>query len=163
MAEHIGIVIIEEPGQYARVVTDRKSACGGCQSTPHGCQSCLSSAKMESRVANPVGAKSGDLVRIQLSSENLYLGAAILYLLQVLGLLLGTFTGSWLSATLGIAGAVGTIGGAAVGLGLGASAVMILDRTSGIRRRIMPTITAVLTPNAGIPDNKSASCCGSHG
>ena len=62
MAEHIGIVIKKESDRYAQVVTDRKGACGGCQSTPHGCRSCLASAKMESRVANPLGAQAGDLV-----------------------------------------------------------------------------------------------------
>jgi len=163
MAEHIGIVIKNESDRYARVMTDRKGACGGCQSTPHGCRSCLSSAKMESRVVNPVGAGPGDLVRIQLSSGNLYLGAAILYLLPVLGLLLGAFTGNWASSTYGLAKGIGTIGGAAAGLALGFTAVFVLDRTAGIRRRIMPTITAVLTPHTGMPDNKGASCCGQHG
>ena len=36
MAENIGIVIKTESGTYAQVVTDRKSACGGCQSTSGG-------------------------------------------------------------------------------------------------------------------------------
>lgn len=160
MAEQIGVVIKKESDRYVRVATDRKITCGGCQATPHGCMSCLSNAKMESRVANPIGAKPGDLVRIQLSSENLYLGAAILYLLPVLGLLLGTFTGVWLSARFGLAGTLGTIGGAAVGLVLGVFIVVVLDRTAGIRRRIMPTITTVLTHNGGMSDNKGAPCCG---
>ena len=49
---------------YAQVVTDRKGACAGCQSSPGGCRSCLTGAKMESRVANPVGAEPGDLVKV---------------------------------------------------------------------------------------------------
>lgn len=151
MAEHIGIVIKKEPGRYARVVTDRKGACGGCQSTPHGCRSCLSSAKMESRVANPVGAEPGDLVKIHLSSENLYFGASILYLLPVIGLLLGAFTGAWMSAANGLSEMIGTIGGSAAGLGLGFAGVIVLDRTAGLRRRIMPTITTVLTQHAEQP------------
>ena len=163
MAEHIGIVIKKESNKYAQVVTDRKGACGGCQSTPHGCRSCLSSAKMESRVANPVGAEPGDLVKIHLSSGNLYLGAAVLYLVPILGLLLGAFAGVWAAASYGLAEIIGTIGGAAAGLGLGFAAVIVLDRTAGMRRRTMPTITRVLTSNVDMPDNKDASCCGSHG
>jgi len=160
MADRIGIVIKKESDQYAQVVTDRKGACGGCQSTPHGCRSCLSSAKMESHVANPVGAEPGDLVKIHLSTEDLYLGAAILYLIPIIGLLLGAFAGVWMSAVSGLAVTAGTIGGAAVGLVIGFAAVIILDRAAGIRRRIMPTITAVLTSNADISDNNGASCCG---
>ena len=163
MAEHIGIVIKKESGRYAQVVTDRKGACGGCQSTPHGCRNCLASAKMESRVANPVGAEPGDLVKIHLSSENLYLGAAILYLLPILGLLLGAFAGVWAASSYGLAEMLGTIGGAAAGLGMGFAAVILLDRTAGIRRRIMPTITAVMTRNVEMPAKEGAPCCGQHG
>jgi sigma-E factor negative regulatory protein RseC len=160
MAEHIGIVIKTEPNNFAQVLTDRKGACGGCQSTPHSCQSCLASAKMESRVANPLGAEPGDLVKVFLSSSNLYTGAAILYLLPILGLLLGAFIGIWASTTLGLSKSLGSIGGAAAGLCLGYVSVIGLDRSPRIRRRIMPTITAVLTPKVGLPETEKASCGG---
>jgi len=119
MAEHIGIVIKKESDRYAQVVTDRKGACGGCQSTPHGCRSCLASAKMESRVANPLGAQPGDLVKVHLSSSGLFTGAAILYLLPILGLMLGAFMGIWASTALGLSESLGSIVGAAAGLGKG--------------------------------------------
>jgi len=160
MAEHIGIVVKKESNKYAQVVTDRKSACGGCQSTPHGCRSCLTSVKMESRVANPLGAEPGDLVKIHLSSASLFTGAAILYLLPILGLLLGAFMGTWASAVYGLTELFGSIGGAAAGLCIGYAGVIVLDRSPRIRRRIMPTITAVLKPRIGMPDIKKASCCG---
>jgi len=83
MAEQIGIVIKNESDRYVQVVTDRRGACGGCQSTPHGCRSCLASAKMESRVDNPLGAELGDLVKVHLSSSGHFTGAAILYLLPI--------------------------------------------------------------------------------
>ena len=79
MAEHIGIVIKTESSNYAQVVTDRKGACGGCQASPGGCRSCLTGAKMESRMTNPIGAEPADLVKVHLSSTNLFTGAAILY------------------------------------------------------------------------------------
>jgi sigma-E factor negative regulatory protein RseC len=136
---------------------DRKGACGGCRSTPHGCQNCLASAKMESRVANPLRAQPGDLVKVFLSSSNLYTGAAILYLLPILGLLLGAFIGIWASTSLGLSKSLGSIGGAAAGLGIGYVAVIGLDRSPRIRRRILPTITAVLTPKVGLPETEKAS------
>jgi sigma-E factor negative regulatory protein RseC len=147
MAEHIGIVIKTEPGNYAQVATDRKGACGGCQSTPGGCRSCLASAKMESRVVNPVSAETGDLVKIHLSSTDLLTGAAIIYLLPILGLLIGAFTGAWASTAFGQTEIFGSIGGAIIGLGIGYTAVIALDRSPSIRRRIMPTITDIVTHN----------------
>jgi len=119
MAEQIGIVIKNESDRYVQVVTDRRGACGGCQSTPHGCRSCLASAKMESRVDNPLGAELGDLVKVHLSSSGLFTGAAILYLLPILGLMLGAFMGIWASTALGLSESLGSIVGAAAGLGKG--------------------------------------------
>jgi sigma-E factor negative regulatory protein RseC len=160
MAEHIGIVIKTEPGNYAQVVADRKGACGGCQSTPGGCRSCLASAKIESRVANPVNAEAGDLVKIHLSSINLLTGAAILYLLPIIGLLIGAFAGVLVSTAFGLTQIIGSIGGAITGLIIGYTAVITLDRNPSIRRRMMPTITTIVASNVGIPYVKKASCCG---
>jgi sigma-E factor negative regulatory protein RseC len=116
---------------------------------------------MESRVANPLGAEPGDLVKVQLPSSDLFTGAAIIYLLPILGLLLGAFAGVWASTTYGVTESFGSIGGAAAGLGIGYGAVISLDRSPRIRRRIMPTITAILKPKVGgIPKTEKASCCG---
>lgn len=144
MADHIGIVIKRESHRFAQVVTDRKGACGGCPSTPGGCRTCLASAKMESRVVNPVGAGPGDLVQVHLASSGLFMGAAILYLLPILGLLLGAFLGNWASGVDGLSGSLGAIGGAAAGLAAGFAAVTVLGRSTIIQRRTTPTITTVL-------------------
>jgi sigma-E factor negative regulatory protein RseC len=160
MAEHIGIVIKTESSDFAQVVTDHKGACGGCQSNPDGCRSCLASAKMESRVVNPVDAEPGDLVKVHLSSASLFTGAAILYLLPIFGLLLGAFTGVWVSPMYGLTEIIGSIGGAVAGLGIGYTAVIVLDRSPRIRRRITPTITTILTRKVGLPNVKKEPCCG---
>lgn len=160
MAEHIGMVIKTESRGFAQVVTDRKGACGGCQSISDRCRSCLASAKMQSRVANPIGAEPGDLVKVYLSSEKFFTGAAILYLLPVLGLLIGAFTGAWVATIYGLTEISGSISGALAGFGVGYAAVMAVDRSPRIRQRIMPTITAIVTPKSGIPDSKRAPCCG---
>jgi len=160
MAEHIGIVIKTEPGNYAQVVADRKGACGGCQSTPGGCRSCLASAKIESRVANPVNAEVGDLVKIRLSSTNLLTGAAILYLLPIVGMLMGAFAGGLASTAFGLTEIIGSIGGAITGLIVGYTAVITLDRSPSIRRRMMPIITTIVASHVGTPYVKKSSCCG---
>jgi sigma-E factor negative regulatory protein RseC len=115
---------------------------------------------MESRVANPLGAQPGDLVKVHLSSSGLFTGAAILYLLPIFGLLLGAFIGVWASTAYGVSESFGSIGGAAAGLGIGYVGVIGLDRSPRIRRRIMPTITAIMSPKVGIPTTEKTSCRG---
>ena len=160
MAEQIGFVVKTELNDYAQVVLDRKGACGGCQPSSGGCRSCLASAKIHSRVANPVSAKVGDHVKIHLSSANLFSGAAILYLIPVLGLLIGAFTGAWASSAFGFSDSFGSIVGAMSGLAVGFAVVIILGRRPGIRQRMVPTITQIVTPSIGKLDLKNTPCCG---
>jgi sigma-E factor negative regulatory protein RseC len=120
----------------------------------------LASAKIESRVANPANAETGDLVKIRLSSANLLTGAAILYLLPIFGMLMGALTGVLASTAFGLTEIIGSIGGAITGLIVGYTAVIALDRSPSIRRRMMPTITTIVAPNVGPPYVRKASCCG---
>jgi hypothetical protein len=92
--------------------------------------------------------------------RNLINGGFSGMLLPVLGLLLGAFSGLWASRAFGLTEISGSIGGALAGLGIGYAAVIILDRSPSIRRRIIPTVTAIVTPKVGISDVKKASCCG---
>ena len=145
MAEHIGIVKEIEGDGFARVLTDRKGACSGCESNPAGCRSCLTSAKMESRVANPVGARTGDVVKVELATRELFTGAAILYLLPVITLLAGALGGTGAAPALGWSELTGGLAGAAVGMILGYLVVIALDCNAAVRRRLMPRITNVVS------------------
>ena len=159
MPENIGIVIKTEPNDYAQVLLDRKNACGGCESSGGDCHSCLASAnKMQSRVVNTIGANVGDVVKIQLSFGSLSTGAAILYLLPVIGMLCGAFAGSWLDELLNIAEMTGSILGAVCGLGFGFIIVIFIDRSPGMRKKITPTVTEIVTPMIGMPAIHKTSC-----
>ena len=116
MADRIGLVIGNENDGRARIIIDRKGACGGCHTTGSGCRSCLSSAKMESLVMNPVGARSGDIVQVSLKSGNLLVGAALLYVFPVLALLGGALIGSAESSVVGWDGTSATVLGGGAGL-----------------------------------------------
>ena len=76
MAQQIGLIRENQKDGYAVVITDRKGACSGCHTGGDGCRSCLSGAKLESRVANPINAREGDVVKITLKSSELFKGAA---------------------------------------------------------------------------------------
>jgi positive regulator of sigma E activity len=99
------------------------------------------------------------VVKIRLATTSLYTGAAILYLLPVLGLVLGAFAGVWVSTAYGLSEIFGSIAGAVAGLGIALAVVIVLDRSPRFRRRIMPSITAVLKPAEGMPKMKKAVCC----
>lgn len=161
MADRIGLVIGNEIDGRARIIVDRKGACSGCHTTGAGCRSCLSSAKMESLVLNPVGAQSGDVVQVSLKSMNLLAGAALLYVLPVLTLLVGALIGSAESAVAGWNGATAAVLGGGIGLAIGFGLVMGLDRCTWVRRRLAPRITAVLATESTVETNPSPqkSCC----
>ncbi len=146
MAEHIGIVKTVENDRFALVVTDRKGACGGCESGPGDCRGCLANAKMESRVANPVMASKGDVVRVRLTSGRLFTGAAVLYLLPVFTLIFGAFAGTATAPFWGWSELPGALAGALTGLVLGYLLVIALDRNVNVRAHLTPQITEVLAP-----------------
>ena len=144
MKEQIGIVVKAESGNYAHVITDRKNACGECDHGKHTCYGCLSSSKVISRVANPVRAGAGDLVKINLSPGKLFTAAAMFYLLPVFTLLIGAFSGVFTSTALGMTETTASIGGALAGLVTGLTGVTILGRIPGISRKIEPVITSIV-------------------
>ncbi len=101
MSYRIGIVKKTEPGGYAQVMTERKTACGECYHNRIVCYGCLLSPKIVSRVANPIGSGVGDMVKIYLSAGKLYTAAGMFYLLPIFTLLLGAFSGIYVSETFG--------------------------------------------------------------
>lgn len=160
MAEQIGIVLHDEMNGWARVVTDRKGACGGCSPSSGACSSCLANAKLESRVSNPINAKTGDVVKITLSSAVVLKGAAILYLLPIVLLILGAVGGMWIGDLRQWPNTVGAASGSMAGLVAGFWAVVRLGRSRKLSRQMTPAITAIVVPSDNSVKKINASCCG---
>jgi sigma-E factor negative regulatory protein RseC len=151
MAVQIGIVSEIDPGGWARVLTDRKGACGGCHSDHGGgCRSCLAGAKFESRVTNPLGAKPGDVVKVSLRSRDFFKGAAMLYLFPVAALMVGALTGSWVSRLVGLLPTVGGILGALVGVCIAALLLVRLDRSRIANSSLIPSVVEILSSDAHV-------------
>lgn len=160
MAQQIGLIRKIQDDGFALVVTDRQGACGGCHGSSGGCRSCLTGAKLESRVINPINAQEGDLVKINLDSWELFKGALILYVLPMACLLIAALTGAWVAKQVSWNETAGSVIGALVGLTLGIGAVMRMDRSRYVRRHMTPAITAVVTPSASAHRSWSRpSCC----
>lgn len=161
MAEQIGIIINNLEDGSAVVVSDRKGACSGCHSGD-GCRSCLSGAagnKIESRAANPIHARKGDLVRLRVKSSDIYKGAFILYLVPVIGLIAGAMLAAGGAARYGWPESVAAVLAGLVGLALGVAVVIAFDRSQSVRRRMTPTIIEVVHDASDFTSQAPRSSC----
>lgn len=118
----------------ATVVCVRESACSGdC----HKCSGCGAAKEtVVFRAANPIGAKTGDLVKVESATAPVLKAAAVLYILP----LALFFLGYWLLSAAGWSGALG----GCLGFGLGVAIVVIYDRKVVRRENTGYTITALL-------------------
>ncbi|HCY84130.1 MAG TPA: hypothetical protein DHV36_03240 [Desulfobacteraceae bacterium] len=143
MSNRIGIVRATDPRGYAQVETERKTACGECNHIKVACYGCILSPKIIGRVANPIGAKPGDIVKIHLASSRLFLAAGMFYLLPIFTLLAGALTGTAVSQTFGATDTAGAIIGAVTGLATGMIFVTAVGRMKRFSKFFEPVITSV--------------------
>lgn len=140
----IGLVMQTLDDNTAQVMTERKSACGGCQDT-RNCKTCLTgSDKIVAVVNNDAGAGPGDVVEIAHKRDALLGSAALFYIVPVLTLLVGAFVGSALAAAWGIEESSGAILVGLAGLVAGLVAVAWFARTNFARTRMVPRIVGVV-------------------
>lgn len=147
MSTTIGIVLDNNGNGFAHIKTNRSGACGGCDSGSGHCHSCLANSQIISRVANPINAKPGETVRVELDSKEIFKGAAVLYLLPVLTLLVGAFVGSGIGGYIGLGDSTGSVIFSLVGLLLGLFLVKLFDRSNWAKRKLSPTIARVIHPD----------------
>ena len=116
----------------ATVIHVRESACSGdC----HKCSGCGAAKEAVVFTAdNPIGAKRGDMVKVESSTAPVLKAAVVLYVLP----LVLFFLGYWLGT---LPGTFGTIGGV-LGFMLGVVIVIVYDRLVVNKSNIRYTITA---------------------
>jgi sigma-E factor negative regulatory protein RseC len=148
MADQIGIVTRTKHKGWARVAIQQGAECSQClvDPTTRACRRCASGPSVENRAANPVGARPGDLVRVHPASVNFVKGAASVYVLPIVFMLLGAFVLSRTGGSLGWPENTAAIVGGLTGLTLGMVLSMGLDRTGRFGRDWTPTIRQVLVP-----------------
>ena len=116
----------------ATVIHVRESACSGdC----HKCSGCGAAKEAVIFTAdNPIGARPGDLVKVESSTAPVLKAAMVLYVLP----LVLFFLGYWLGT---LPGTFGTLGGV-LGFMMGVVIVVLYDRLVVNRANIRYTITA---------------------
>ncbi len=114
-------------GDWAWVEVERRAGCGGCASNAScgvGTLATLFGRRpVRLRVRNAVAARPGDRVSLAIDEGAVASGAAAVYAVPLVGLVLGAAAGQWLAARTGLpvdAGAlVLGLAGLFAGIGLG--------------------------------------------
>ena len=116
----------------ASVIHIRESACSGdC----HKCSGCGAAKEAVIFTAdNPIGAKAGDLVKVESSTAPVLKAAMVLYVLPLLLFFLGYYLGT-------LPGAFGALGGG-LGFALGVAIIVAYDRLVVSKANLRYTITA---------------------
>lgn len=120
------------PDGTAQVIHVRESACSGdC----HKCSGCGAAKEAVVFTAqNPIGAKVGDLVKVESQTAPVLKAAVVFYVLPLVLFFLGYYLGT-------LPGSFGVLGGL-VGFSLGIAWVIVYDRLVLQKKNISYTITS---------------------
>ena len=92
MIEEFGTIVELKGKQTAVVLCQRNSACDHCPSSG-ACQLGDDSETMLVEALNPIGAKTGDRVKIATSTKHFLQSSFMLYIVPIIGLLIGALIG----------------------------------------------------------------------
>jgi sigma-E factor negative regulatory protein RseC len=102
--EHYGQVMELTGTKMALVKVKQHHACAGCGACGRVFGDPEQRDTFTVEVDNPIGAKKGQLVRLEIGESEMLLAAVILYLIPLVGLLAGLFVGRWLAVSYGLGG-----------------------------------------------------------
>jgi sigma-E factor negative regulatory protein RseC len=117
MSQETGIVETVEEG-WVWVKTQRKSACAHCGHKDH-CHTVEGGDRMLVKAKNFVDAHKGDEVELYLNTKTQLKCVFMVYMVPIIGLLIGAFSGNGLSALVGLSPNIGIFLFSAVGLAVG--------------------------------------------
>src|SRR5690554_2636502 len=143
--EEMGI-IINNKGKEALVKIRRHSLCSKCTNK---CQLAMEdrheSEEIKVNVSNPLGAETGQMVKIEMGEQSLVIASLIVYIIPLVSLILGYFLGQFFMQTIGYtptegAGLIGSV------LFLAISFLLIksIDKIIGKKNEYKPTIKEII-------------------
>lgn len=138
--------VTETHGIYARLTTSRRGICDGC-SDKSSCSfdMALGKGKEEEITAvNPIKAKPGDAVEFDLEGHTELTVSIIVWVVPLIGLILGAVTGTMFHGLLSLSENIGTLIGAISGFGLFFFSVFLYERYFVNRSRLLPSIIKVV-------------------
>lgn len=128
---------------FAYVRAQRKSACGSCASRSH-CSSLHSGSNyMLVKTNNKLDAKKGAMVSFEINSGTLLKYTFIIYVVPVLGLLLGALSAGHLATFLGMNTAFALVFFTLSGLGVAIYFSRLIIRRHRSNNELIPTIKRI--------------------
>lgn len=95
--KEIGI-IIDTKGKTAQVAIQRHSACGDCGA----CHMSKATSTMETHALNPIFAKKGETVEVEMQFASVFKAASIMYGIPLVAFLIGSCFSYFLILNLGL-------------------------------------------------------------
>jgi sigma-E factor negative regulatory protein RseC len=139
MSQEIGIVDTIED-EWAWVKTQRKSACAHCGHKDH-CHTIEGGDRMLVKARNLADARKGDEVELYLNTNTQLKCVFMVYMVPVIGLLIGAFSGNSLSALMGLSPNMGIFLFSALGLAV----AFMLTRLFANRMETKNALTLLVT------------------
>lgn len=91
-------IVTEVDGEKAVVVITRHSACKKCDRDCGLSRSGHESEQMKVEVENPINARQGEEVMVEMESNRLYQASLILYAFPIISMILGYIVFNWLGS-----------------------------------------------------------------
>ncbi len=95
-------VVAESDDDKAVVVITRQSACQKCDKECGLSHSSHESEQMKVEVENPIGARQGEEVTVEMESNNLLLASFLIYVFPIIAMILGYIVFNWLGSIFAI-------------------------------------------------------------
>lgn len=151
--------VVAAKGGRAIVKTLRSEACGSC-GAQSACHAMGGSKEMEVEVINPVGAKAGDKVELELPESSFVKASAVTYLIPLTFLMTGAIVGYYLSGVFGWSQDASSALLALAGVAAAFPVVAKLNRNLSGKTAFIPRITRVIPPGGevGVKKPETASC-----
>jgi len=133
-----GIVVAVGGGGLAQVKTSRHNDCENCGACPGN-----SAIVLEAR--NPLGAKPGQRVMVEVQEVNMLKSAFIVYLLPLIAIFIGAMLGGYLAERLGMTALWLQVGGGGLAFASSVFYIKYFDRSARTDTNMQPVITHILT------------------
>lgn len=132
-------IVLEVVGNIAKVKASRHSDC-------ENCGSCPGNSAIVVEALNPVGAKRGQRVAIEVKEVNMLTAAFIVYILPLIMAVAGAFTGNYLAVQQYASNPLWyQIVGGVIAFGLSIIYIKYFDRNARTNDKMRPVITRILS------------------
>lgn len=131
-------IVISVAGEMARVRTSRHNDCKNCGACP-GNDALVLDAR------NPLGAKPGQLVMIEVQEIGFLKSAFIVYMLPLIAMALGALAGGYAAERLAHAALWFQVAGAAAGLAAAVLYIKYFDKSASANKNMQPVIIRILS------------------